>query len=39
MITSEKQMTSKGTESSSSSVPPDGGVSREPQKGGRLPNG
>ncbi|KAG0517430.1 hypothetical protein BDA96_09G088800 [Sorghum bicolor] len=39
MMTGEKQMTSKGTESSSSSVPPDGVVSREPQKGGRLPNG
>ncbi|CAN6346952.1 unnamed protein product [Urochloa humidicola] len=31
-------MTSKGTEAAAPAVPPDGGVSREPQKG-RLPNG
>ncbi|CAL5094789.1 unnamed protein product [Urochloa decumbens] len=37
-MTSEKQMTSKGTEASAPAVPAGGGVSREPQKG-RLPNG
>ncbi|WVZ97095.1 hypothetical protein U9M48_042656 [Paspalum notatum var. saurae] len=37
-MTSEKQMTSKGTEASAPAVPPDGVVSKEPQKG-RLPNG
>lgn len=37
-MTGEKQMTSKGTESSAPAVPRDGGVSGEPQKG-RLPNG
>ncbi|PAN16651.1 hypothetical protein PAHAL_3G074900 [Panicum hallii] len=37
-MTSEGQMTSKGTEASAPAVPPDEGVRREPQKG-RLPNG
>ncbi|CAN6349346.1 unnamed protein product [Urochloa humidicola] len=37
-MTSEKQMTSKGTEASAPAVPPDVGANREPQKG-RLPNG
>jgi len=37
-MTSEGQMTSKGTEASAPAVPPDEGVRKEPQKG-RLPNG
>lgn len=38
-MTTEERKTLKGTESSAPSVPPDGGVSKEPQKGGRLSNG
>jgi hypothetical protein len=35
-MTTEELKTLKGTESSAPSVPPDGGVSKEPQKGGEI---
>ena len=38
-MTTEERKTLKGTESSAPSVPPDGGVSKEPKKGGDYPMG
>ena len=38
-MTTEERKTLQGTESSAPSVPPDGGVSKEPQKGGDCPMG